>query len=527
MRRLLITAPVLALVLGGCGGNAANPAPAAPVATASDATARSMHGRTPGFLRIGHAPALPPPRRHKITGVERARSRAGGWQQVASTAPFTGGPGTAMLMTDGTVMVQDSCTPNWFSLAPDKNGNYLTGTWTKKASMSPNYAPLYFASAVLADGKLIVDGGEYNFCTGVESNLGAIYDPVADAWTVVAPPTGWSSIGDGQSAVLANGTYMLGNCCASVQALLDESTLTWTQIGTGKQDANSEESWALLRDGSVLTVNVFDPPFAQVYVPKSNMWTSAGQLPVDLVNGLEIGPSMLLANNTVFVAGANGETALYRPNKGTWTQGPSFPVVGGQQLDVADGPASLLTDGQVLIPASPGLYNAPATFFIFNGKKLLAVPGPPNAPNDSSYNLRLVTLPTGQVLETDGSSDVEIYTPPSKITIPAPVITSVATTIARGATFKIRGKRFNGASQTNTYGDDAQEATNYPLVRIVNNATGHTFYARTHDHSFMGVGSTRTVSTNFDVPATIETGPSTLVVVTNGIASAPVAVTVQ
>jgi len=39
-----------------------------------------------------------------------------------------------------------------------------------------------------------------------------------------------------------------------------------------------------------------------------------------------------------------------------------------------------------------------------------------------------------------------------------------------------------------------------PLVRITNNSTHHVFYARTHDHSTMGVATgTATVSTNFDV----------------------------
>jgi hypothetical protein len=44
----------------------------------------------------------------------------------------------------------------------------------------------------------------------------------------------------------------------------------------------------------------------------------------------------------------------------------------------------------------------------------------------------------------------------------------------------------------------------------------------------MGVATgTATVSTNFDVPSGIGTGPSTLVVIANGIASSPVGVTVQ
>jgi hypothetical protein len=70
--------------------------------------------------------------------------------------------------------------------------------------------------------------------------------------------------------------------------------------------------------------------------------------------------------------------------------------------------------------------------------------------------------------------------------------------------------------------------SSFPLVRITNNASGHVVYARTHDHSTMGVATgKKKVSTHFDVPSGIETGASKLVVVANGIASKPVAVTVQ
>jgi hypothetical protein len=54
------------------------------------------------------------------------------------------------------------------------------------------------------------------------------------------------------------------------------------------------------------------------------------------------------------------------------------------------------------------------------------------------------------------------------------------------------------------------------------------FYARTHDHSTMGVATgSQTVSTQFDVPSNAEVGPSKLYVVTNGIPSAARPVTVQ
>jgi excisionase family DNA binding protein len=131
-------------------------------------------------------------------------------------------------------------------------------------------------------------------------------------------------------------------------------------------------------------------------------------------------------------------------------------------------------------------------------------------------------------LETDSSDDVEIYTP-NVAPYPnvAPMISTVPTTLTHGNTNKISGKRFNGVSQANEYGDDVQSATNFPLVRITNNMTGHVFYARTHNHSFVGVASQATVSTMFDVPSTIELGASTLRVVANGIHWHPVGVTIN
>ena len=81
-------------------------------------------------------------------------------------------------------------------------------------------------------------------------------------------------------------------------------------------------------------------------------------------------------------------------------------------------------------------------------------------------------------------------------------------------------------SQACSFGDEEQCATNYPLVRITNVATGHAFYSRTHDHTSMAVASPNNVATHFDIPADQEAGPSTLEVVANGIASQPISVSV-
>ncbi|MBV8530149.1 MAG: hypothetical protein JO104_02445 [Candidatus Eremiobacteraeota bacterium] len=530
--RLVFPAIAAMLLIEACsGGSGTTPSAVVPGQPASGPRLVDSGISRPRFLRLMRIPNHPPPHKHQITGAMRARARAGGWQQISSVPAFTNGPQTELLMTDGTVMVQDYCTQNWFKLTPDQNGNYATGTWSATGQLPSGYGPLYFASAVLADGKLIANGGEYNgtSCSGVETPLGAIYDPVANTWTSVTGPSGWSRIGDAQSVVLSNNTYMLGNCCYQTQALLDESAMTWTQIGTGKNDPNSEEGLALLPNGDVLTVDVTSTPNSEVYVPSANAWQSAGTVPVQLVSGFEIGPETLRPDGTVWVAGATGNSAIYNTHSGTWAAGPTFPSISGQQYDVADGPSSLLPNGWVMVPASPGLYQTPSLFYIFNGKTLKNIPAPPDAPNDSSYNVRLLLLPTGQILEDDGSTDIEIYTGPRRVDHRwAPVIDRVKTMLTHGQTYKISGRRFNGASQANMYGDDVQQATNYPLVRITNNATGHVFYCRTHGTSFMGVQVRRKkVSTFFDVPSTIETGASTLVVVANGIPSQAVNVTVQ
>jgi hypothetical protein len=100
--------------------------------------------------------------------------------------------------------------------------------------------------------------------------------------------------------------------------------------------------------------------------------------------------------------------------------------------------------------------------------------------------------------------------------------------VTRGQTYKIAGTQFNGLSQGAAFGDEFDTHTNYPLVRITNNSSGHVFYCRTHDHSSMGVATgSKTITTEFDVPSGMETGAGMLEVVANGIPSTAVAVTVN
>jgi hypothetical protein len=462
------------------------------------------------------------------SGLDEANS--GTWARLTNQPTFQ--TDTALLLTDGTVMVHQYSSQNWWRLTPDNTGSYLNGTWSQLASMASNYGPLYFASAVLADGRVIVEGGEYNFGSPTETTQGAIYDPVANSWTTVSPPSGWSTIGDSPGVVLADGTFMLGEAggFSKKQAIFNATTLTWTAVGTGKADFFAEEGFSLLPNGNVLTVDVSNGTNSEAYNPATGAWTSAGSTIVQLPDrgSLEIGPLIQRPDGTVAAFGGVPHTALYNIATGTWTAGPDFP--GGN--DMADGPASLLPDGNVLVFTSPGVFQNPATFFVFDGITFTAAPPTQSSGSLTSYQGRQLVLPTGQVLwlVADGRTvDVELYTSTGRPSSAwAPTITAVPTKLLRGNSYQISGTQFNGLSCGSDYGDDAAMASNYPLVRITNLATGHVTYARTHNHSSMGIATGSTiVSTTFDVPAAAEAGQSSLSVVANGIASRTKKVTLR
>lgn len=156
------------------------------------------------------------------------------------------------------------------------------------------------------------------------------------------------------------------------------------------------------------------------------------------------------------------------------------------------------------------------------------MPNPPNA-GGVVYAGRMLLLPTGQVLFAAGTADVEVYTPSGGPQASwKPVITGYPKKIHAGQAYSLHGRQLNGLSQAVRYGDDAQMATNYPLVRLRHLGTGKVTYCPTFDHSTMGVATGASIeSTNFMVPWTAEHGGSDLCVVANGISSDCVKVTVK
>ena len=111
------------------------------------------------------------------------------WRSI--TTPVSFNATVPAMLQDGTILIQDESTTDWWKLTPDAMGQYDDGTFTKMAPAPNGYSPLYAAMAILPDGRMIVEGGEYLNGASTWTTEGAIYDPVANTWKSVQPPATW------------------------------------------------------------------------------------------------------------------------------------------------------------------------------------------------------------------------------------------------------------------------------------------------------------------------------------------------
>jgi Kelch motif len=467
--------------------------------------------------------------------------------------------GTAFLLTDGTVMMQEcksaflGVTRRWWKLTPDAFGSYTHGSWSRLADSG--LGRLYFASSVLADGRVLVCGGEYSDATGnvVQnwSNSCEIYDPVANEWSPVATPTDqhgvtWDKIGDATSTLLPDGKFLMGSVEGRNLERLDPATLTWTALRQRPEVPNSDEdSWVLMPDNTVAAPSCSKSPTTWVYDITADQWNRGNPLPVRIVDaGHEIGPALLRYDGTAFFFGSNQHTAVYSPRaKEQWYNGPDLPAQNGRDIGIVDGPAALMVNGNILFGAGPindqGGYLSPCFYFEFDGLAFNRTSDPPNH-DCPTYVTRLLLLPDGTTLfcREDDSSFYAYQSDHAELgDSTRPVIQTCPMTIAIASTIQVSGLQFNGLSQAVAYGDDSQTPTNYPLARVTNKQSKHVRYCRTFNHTMvnaqgntlasMGVATGATViTTSVEIPADLEPGDSSLVVVANGIPSVPFDVTV-
>ena len=340
----------------------------------------------------------------------------------------------------------------------------------------------------------------------------------------------------------------------------------WTTTGSKLyNDQSDEEAWVKLKDGSILTYDVFSSQSgtfqAQRYIPSSGTWVDAsalngsnppsilsdpvsGSAPIFNGQGSEMGPGFLLPDGRVFYFGANGNTAYYDPTTNQWSAGPNEPLQGGTtQLSATDDPGAMLPNGDILIALSPlggqpvnaqggaGGYNFPTPSYIYEFNPVTKAytdvsPGGAlggTTIGDNAFKLNMIVLPTGQVLLSDENAVFQVFTEDAT-TGPQdawrPVISGVNSD--GGGVFTLYGTQINGISEGANYGDDNESATNFPIIQLTDSG-GNVSYAQTYSWSTTGVATGATPeSALFTLPAGTHLSDFTsLTVIANGIASDP------
>ncbi len=454
--------------------------------------------------------------------------RAGTWTALTHQAPDS--INLMLLLPDGTVMAQGDEETNWYRLTPDIHGSYANGTWTNLAGM--HYVREYFSSDVLTNGQVFVAGGEF----GNGSSTAETYDPIANKWTVAPPQPNFNTFLDSCSEVLPDGNVLI----APVTPANFGETLIWNTASNNwsigptlyRGDDQDEASWVKLPDGSILTVDPYPNSLnSERYIPSLNQWINDGNVGFGLYSiGGELGAAFLLPNGKAFYLGGNGNTALYTPtgttNAGTWAAGPVIP----NGLGINDAPAAMMMNGKILCAVGNATnYNEPTYFYEYDpvANSFSQVNGPTGTTDPvPPLQAMMLDLPDGSVLYSHEGNDLYIYrTTGTPLAAGQPTISGV--TANNDGSFTLAGTQLNGISEGAAYGDDAQMASNYPLIRLTNSA-GNIYYERTYNWSSTGVmtGSTPE-TTQFTNSAGVPWGTYSLVVVANGISSAPISFVLQ
>jgi hypothetical protein len=490
-------------------------------------------------------------------------------------------PDTMILLTDGSVLIHNAESPGpsypprneWYRFTPDAQGKYETGSWSAPIHMAN--AREFFSSGVLRDGRVYVIGGELSDDPAATSDspLGEVFDPPTNQWSPMNKPAAFNWVaGDAAGCILADGRVLLGSLDAIRTAIWDPAADSWTEAGLGftpgaapsKSGNCNEETWTLLQDGAVMAINISnDPQTTEIYNPATDLWTLVASHPPNLALTVvtdnstnpattatvnELGPCILLPDGRLFAVGGTGHTGIYTPGAG-WSAGPDFSQdssaspINPLMTDI-DAPGCLLTSGKVLCVAgntkneggANPFWSGPVTLFEYDPStnlltQLLKDQQPANN-TDDTWATRLLLLPTGQVLFASMFiSSIGIFNADPADPAPQaawkPVITGFTAVMVPGQHYTVSGSQLNGLSQACIYGDDAQMATNYPIVRLTSTAGNTVVYARAYGYSTMGIAPGPAVqSTIVDIPAAMPTGAYQMAVIANGIPSDPVAVAI-
>ena len=253
--------------------------------------------------------------------------------------------------------------------------------WTKSGLM--NSARSSPASALLADGRVLVAGGRYidlahnvRFLDSTE-----VWDPATGKWSrtdrLDGPRVGASAL------TLADGRVLIvGGIASPASAPVEQASTevydpeqgTWSAAGSLKR-ARSGFTLVALADGGAIVAGGFSTSTptrlssVERYDPASNRWSAAAALPypvagaagirladgrVLLAGGSQVDSQLLNADTGAYASGLTADAVLFDPNSGDWTATARMPE------RRAGASAVLLQDGSVIFAGGSSGEGSPA-----------------------------------------------------------------------------------------------------------------------------------------------------------------------
>jgi hypothetical protein len=399
--------------------------------------------------------------------------------------------------------------------------DFATDTWTPAANKIYNDRSDEESWVKMPDGSIL----EYDIFKSIASGSGYAerYNPATNTWSSVSPADG-----------SANG----------IIPLLSSAAVGF-ELGPAVR----------LADGRIFVIGATQ--HTALYTPSTNTWAAGPDIMATLSGlsfpfGADDAPAAVMPNGHVLFAADFGPGVTTTGNItsgsaiitgipstvgylfGWHISGTGIPsgttilsVDSPSQIHISNNATATIAGAALKIGAT---FDRPTQLFDFNPATSTIAPVSPAIPDSSldfapAFVSRMLMLPTGQVLYSDGSNQLWVYTPDG--TAPAalrPVINQV--TYNGGGVFTLTGKQLNGQSAGSNYGDDVQTDQNYPIVRFTN-SNGQVYYARTSNWSSVGVATgTTLMTTNFTLNPTMPAGVYALVVSAAGISSAPMFVNI-
>jgi N-acetylneuraminic acid mutarotase len=242
--------------------------------------------------------------------------------------------------------------------------------WTRSGLM--NSARSSAASALLADGRVLVAGGRYiDLAHDVRFlDSSEVWDPATGKWSrtgrLDAPRVGASAVtlADGRVLIVGGITSPTDEPTELASAeVYDPDRGTWNSAGS-LEGARSGFAVVALADGGAIVAGGFSMSargrLASVerYDPASNRWSSAAALPYEvagaagirladgrvlLAGGSQVDPEMIDADAGTYVSGLTADAVLFDPKSGEWTATAPMPS------RRAGASAVLLQDGSVIL----------------------------------------------------------------------------------------------------------------------------------------------------------------------------------